>query len=431
MGRKRVRKPQTAAGSCQRLATHMPEKLPNVSFGIHKKQVYSFGIHKKQVYNPPTSQETLRLQPATVVCNRYEIISKSGLGKRFRKPQTAAGFVPKACETQARKTLETSPTEPTKRKEKRWPAGRKAFAGVVPRTSRTLALGYRLPKPRTAAGFVPKACKTQARQILETSLTEPTKRKRKKKRWPPARKTFAGLVPRSSRNLAWNTACESLEQQQDSCPRRAKHSSGIAPKSARNCSESFKQKQDSWQMRAKHKPQKLPNVTFGIHKKQLYSPSTSQETVRLPVIAPKSSRNLALENGSERLKQVRSSGIAPTSSRNLALENGSESLEQQQDSCPRHAKHKPEKLSKRRRRNPLKGKKKDSPQALRHRKKHFYYSQVRSSGIAPKSSRNLALENSSESLEQQQDSWPRHAKHKPEKLSKRRRRNPLNTKEKR
>ena len=70
----------------------------------------------------------------------------------------------------------------------------------------------------------------------------------------------------------------------------------------------------------------------------------------------------------------------------------------------------------------IKGKKKDSLQALRHRKKHFY-SQVRSSGIAPKSSRNLALENSSESLEQQQDSCPRHAKHKPIKLSKRRLRN--------
>ena len=76
--------------------------------------------------------------------------------------------------------------------------------------------------------------------------------------------------------------------------------------------------------------------------------------------------------------QVRTSGIAPKSSRNLALENGSESLEQQQDSCPRHAKHKPIKLSKRRLRNPLKGKKKDSLQAFRHRKKHFYYSQVRS-----------------------------------------------------
>ena len=216
-------------------------------------------------------------------------------------------------------------------------------------------------------------------------------------------------------------------------------------------------------------------VTFGIHKKQLYSPSTSQETVRLPVIAPKSSRNLALENGSESLEQqqdscprhakhkpiklskrrrrnplkgkkkdslqalrhrkkhfyysqVRSSGIVPKSSRNLALENSSESLEQQQDSCPRHAKHKPIKLSKRRLRNPLKGKKKDSLQAFRHRKKHFYYSQVRSSGSAPKASRNLALENGSESLEQQQDSCPRHAKHKPIKLSKRRLRNPLKRK---
>ena len=110
-------------------------------------------------------------------------------------------------------------------------------------------------------------------------------------------------------------------------------------------------------MRAKHKPQKLPNVTFGIHKKQINVSepglATSQETLLI-------------------YSQVRSSGIAPKSSRNLALENGSESLEQQQDSCPRHAKHRPIKLSKRRLRNPLKGKKKDSLQAFRHRKKHFY-----------------------------------------------------------
>ena len=210
-----------------------------------------------------------------------------------------------------------------------------------------------------------------------------------------------------------NTRLESLRNQPEIVP-KASNRSRIRGKCVRNTS---------------HKNYRtLPLES--IKNKQLYSPSTSQETVRLPVIAPKSSRNLALENGSERLKQVRSSGIAPTSSRNLALENGSESLEQQQDSCPRHAKHKPEKLSKRRRRNPIKGKKKDSLQALRHRKKHFYYSQVRSSGIAPKSSRNLALENSSESLEQQQDSCPRHAKHKPIKLSKRRLRNPLKGKKK-
>ena len=153
-----------------------------------------------------------------------------------------------------------------------------------------------------------------------------------------------------------NTRLESLRNQPEIVP-KASNRSRIRGKCVRNTS---------------HKNYRtLPLES--IKNKQLYSPSTSQETVRLPVIAPKSSRNLALENGSERLKQVRSSGIAPTSSRNLALENGSESLEQQQDSCPRHAKHKPEKLSKRRRRNPIKGKKKDSLQALRHRKKHFYY----------------------------------------------------------
>ena len=178
----------------------MPEKLPNVSFGIHKKQVYSFGIHKKQAYNPPTSQETLRLQPATVVCNRYEIISKSGLGKRFRKPQTAAGFVPKACETQARKTLETSPTEPTKRKEKRWPPGRKAFTLLESFRERLELWPWDIACQSLEQQ--PDSCPRHAKQTLETSLTEPTKRKRKKKRWPPARKTFAGLVPRSSRNLA-------------------------------------------------------------------------------------------------------------------------------------------------------------------------------------------------------------------------------------
>ena len=47
----------------------------------------------------------------------------------------------------------------------------------------------------------------------------------------------------------WKTACESLKQQQDSCQRLAKH-----------------------------KPEKVPNVTFGIHKKQVSSPPTSQET---------------------------------------------------------------------------------------------------------------------------------------------------------
>ena len=44
------------------------------------------------------------------------------LGERLRKSRTAAGFVPKPCETATTKTAETLPTEPTKRKEKELPS---------------------------------------------------------------------------------------------------------------------------------------------------------------------------------------------------------------------------------------------------------------------------------------------------------------------
>ena len=40
--------------------------------------------------------------------NRSEIVSNSSLGIHFRKPRTAAGFVPKVCKTQARKTLSSN-----------------------------------------------------------------------------------------------------------------------------------------------------------------------------------------------------------------------------------------------------------------------------------------------------------------------------------
>ena len=49
------------------------------------------------------------------------------LGERLRKSRTAAGFVPKPCETATTKTAETLPTEPTKRKEKELPSATLTF----------------------------------------------------------------------------------------------------------------------------------------------------------------------------------------------------------------------------------------------------------------------------------------------------------------
>ena len=269
----RLRKLQTAQDSCQRLAKHKPEKLPNVTFGIQKKQVY----------NSPTSEETL---PGTLVWNRSEIISKLGLAKRVRKPQTAAG----SCQRLATHMPEKLPN--------------------------VIAL----------------------ESIKNKSITL----RHRKKHFDYSQRRSSVIATKSSRNLALENGSESLKQQQDSCQRLAKH-----------------------------KPEKLL-------KRRLRNPLKGKKKDGLQAGKP------LLESFRERLE------LWP-------WDIACQSLEQQQDSCPRHAKHKPIKLSKRRLRNPLKGKKKDSLQAFRHRKNHFYYSQVRSSGSAPKASRNLALENGSES----------------------------------
>ena len=134
--------------------------MPNVTFGIHKKQVSS----------PP-----------------------SGLGKPLAKASNSSRIRAKGLRNTSQKKC--PPLESIKNKS----------------LALRLALENRLRKPETAAGFVPKACETQARKSAERHL------------WNP-----------------WKTACESLKQQQDSCQRLAKH-----------------------------KPEKVPNVTFGIHKKQV------------------------------------------------------------------------------------------------------------------------------------------------------------------
>ena len=119
--------------------------------------------------------------------------------------------------------------------------------------------------------------------------------------------------------------------------------------------------------------------------------------------------------------------LASKASRNLALEyTACESLEQQQDSGPSHAKPPPQKLSKRRLRNPLKRKMKGKDwlqqgTPLRKPLRTLPGADISPTKLASKASRPRST--ACESLEQQQDSGPSHAKPPPQKLSKRRLRN--------
>ena len=163
---------------------------------------------------------------------------------------------------------------------------------------------------------MPKACKTQANKTLETSPTEPTKKKEKERKKIASRPSD---IARNNSTIARYARLESRRHHLEiwlwkTVP-KASNSSRIRGQGMQNTSQKNSR-----------------NVADGTHKNERIKIASSYS-------------------------QVRSSGSAPKASRNLALENGSESLEQQQDSCPRHAKHKPIKLSKRRLRNPLKRKK--------------------------------------------------------------------------
>ena len=149
-----------------------------------------------------------------------------------------------------------------------------------------MALENRLRKPRTAAGFVPEACKTQAWKTLETS-----------------------------RHMA-------LENCLGKLPPKASNSSRIRGRSMQNTSLKNSR-----------------NVTFGIHKKHVYHGTWPWKTACESPL--KNSRNVTFGIHEKHV----SHGTWP-------WKTASESLEQQQDSCPKHAKHKPEKLSERHLWNP-------------------------------------------------------------------------------
>ena len=86
---------------------------PNVTFGIHKKQQNSIAREMPLLLAKPLAnvmQNTRQKNSANVTFTS----GKCPLEAQFRNTRTPAGFEPKACKTQARKTLRTLPLESIK-----------------------------------------------------------------------------------------------------------------------------------------------------------------------------------------------------------------------------------------------------------------------------------------------------------------------------
>ena len=114
------------------------------------------------------------------------------LGERLRKSRTAAGFVPKPCETAIQKLPKGRLRSPLEEREKRLLPARKPLRnerlGSLQATRQTEQKGARerLRKSRTAAGFVPKPCATAIQKMPKRRLRSPLEER--EKRLLPARK---------------------------------------------------------------------------------------------------------------------------------------------------------------------------------------------------------------------------------------------------
>ena len=259
----------------------------NVTFGIHKTCLSRHMALENRLPKPPEKLSERHLWNPWKTCLSWHM----ALENRLRKPRTAAGFVPEACKTQARKTLETSPLKPIKKNmsitahglgsmqntslknsqnvtreqlyRHRWcPSGWLRQPSRPQHSSSTRIsprwLGQqdiqcppdRFRKTRTATSTKhvgkPNSYASLEQQTLGTSPLESIKNMSLTAHGlgkPPAKASNSSRIParsiqntslKNSRNLTFGihkkqafhdtwlkkTACESLEQQQDSCPKQ-------------------------------------------------------------------------------------------------------------------------------------------------------------------------------------------------------------------
>ena len=312
--------------------------LKSVGIGEHpKKHVYSDIARNTSTIGRNAPLESVRKQ--------IEIWPWKTACESLKQQQDSC---PKHAKRKPEKLSKRCLRNPLKRKKKCLQQGKPwrqvRSSGIATKATRNLALDNRIRKPQTAAGFVPKARETQARKTLETLPTEPTKKKEKNassKENLGARYAPLESLRKQLEIWPWKTASESLKQQQDSCPKHAKRK---PEKLSKRCLRNpLKRKKKMPPARKTLAPRKTwkpashhanPNKKLlGEHpKKHVYS-DIARNTSTI-------GRNAPLESVRKQLE------IWPWKA-------ASENLKQQQDSCPKHVKRKPEKLSKRCLRNPL------------------------------------------------------------------------------
>ena len=232
----------------------LPERLERL-----KQQQDSCPSHAKQQREKVPKR---RLRNALqAIDSPAEIVGRRAFAGAPRKTQTAAGFMPKPCETATRKSAETSllrnalkarlsssknrwqslddvllpeRLERLKQQQDSCPSHAKQQREKVPKRRLRNALKARLSssqkpmeivgrrafagaprKIQTAAGFVPKPCETATRKSAETSLTERTTSYRlsSRNRWTTCFCRSASKDSNSSRirtqamRNRWTTCC--------------------------------------------------------------------------------------------------------------------------------------------------------------------------------------------------------------------------------
>ena len=343
---------------------------PNVTFGIHKKQ---------QFYRPWDAS------PAS------KTIGKCPLEAQFRNTWTPAGFQPKACKTQARKTLRTLPLESIKNNysiAREMPLQlAKPLANVPWRHSSETFERQQDSSPRHAKHKPEKLCERYLYQWqMSLGGTVPkhsnTSRIRAQGMQNTSQKnspnvTF-GIHKKQQFYRPWDASpasktigkCHAKHKPEKLCERYLYQwqmsVGGTVPKHSNTSRIRAQGMQNTSQKNS-------ANVTFGIHKKQqFYRPwdaSPASKTIgKCPLEAQfrntwtpagfqpkacktqarKTLRTLPLESIKNNYSIAREMPLQLAKPlANVPWRHSSETFERQQDSSPRHAKHKPEKLCER------------------------------------------------------------------------------------
>ena len=189
---------------------------------------------------------------------------------------------------------------------------------------------------------MPKRCLRNALKALKSPTAKTAQRFQNARR---------GKV--SSVQSLWRTACETAEQQQDSCPNHAKQQPEKMPKrhlrNALKAKVSNSKNSTTLPVRQKNRWKSLQEVPLPKRLRNIQTPAGFVPNRCKRCFCWTSLEEMLCEN----LENARRGKVSSVQS---LWRTACETAEQQQDSCPNHAKQQPEKMPKRCLRNALKAK---------------------------------------------------------------------------